>query len=362
MLNSVNIISSINYEHKAMEKVSYAYEKNVEIVSQGQDAMNGEPGEGEVEDFDKRKFVEDIMEICSKFKGNAIFNTSVITKDGATHSLDAYLCINEDLKIDLEEGEEDVVINKGDLINGIYVPKGMKDYIEDGKVKANGEWMYVEGVIEDTSIDLSYNEWSIMYENLSDDFKDVLVDMTEDLESGVDGVAVSFLSNTTKGEEYYTKVEDELEAKGYKAREYRVVTSDEEDSKVEVSEYVIILQGLNIVLTAFSIISCMYVVSLWMDRRAKEFMIRKSFGGSSLKIIGIVARNIFKLSTISMCLALCIQWIYRNLFPVSKFMLSISIQDIAMVIGGMFVVVLLMLIVPMIKIIRLMPATGLKEL
>ena len=362
MLNGINIISSINYEKEIKEKESYVYDKSYEIIKPNEKAVE-EDGllSYSSGDFDGKAFLEDVMSICSEYKGNAYLYIPVATIDNSLHGLMAYLCINEEHVVSLDNGDREVITSKAQMSGKVLVPEGMKSYIEDGKVLLNGDEFEAMGLIKDNSIDMSNDDWIIMYEDTSENFREtILYEEGDYIYSGKNGFKIHFQSNTSSGEEYFNEIEEKLIDSGYIVRDmeefYKKSSGD-----VYVSDYVIIMQILNIVLIIFSIISCMYVMLLWIDRRSGELMIRKSFGASTGNILGVVIKDLFKLGVISMFVSICIQIIYRTVFPVSRFMISIKLENILMILGGMFAVVVIMLVVPIIKLVRLMPATGIKE-
>ena len=362
MLNSINIIRSINYEREIKEKESYFYDEPYEIIMPNEKV---EEIDGTLcyssDDFDGRFFLEEVIAICSEFDGNACLVTGMKTKDGLGHTIHTYLCINEERVISLDNGKRDVIMSKTQVKGKAYVPEGMKSYIEDGRVRINGSIFDVAGVINDNSINMSEDIWVIVSDDLDDEFKNVILSTEGDrIYSGYQGFWIRFQTNDSDGAEKFEKIEKKLLEKGFIVRGLEKNSSNSED-EVDVSEYVFVLQSLNTILIVFAIVSCMYVISLWIDRRISELMIRKSFGGSTKVIICVIVKDLLKLSSISMIVAVLLQIVYREVFPVVELMINIEFKDILLVAGGMLAIVAALLVVPVVKVIRLVPATGIKE-
>ena len=364
LLNSINLINAVRYEEEMKEKESYNFDKTYEIIKPNDkvEDLGGGMYACSSDDFDGRAFFDDVIEVCSEYEGNAYLSTVVFTRDNSVHSLNVYLCINEDHVITLENGDREVISSRDSAKEGIYVPECVKHYIESDKVEANGDELKVAGIIKDNSVDMSDDTWVIMWSQLSDKFKEVLFhDAEKNIYDGRTGILIKFQSNSDKGEENFKKIEKKLTDRGYIVKDVQAyLESINHDDGV--NEYVFMMEILNSILLAFSIISCMYVVSLWMDRRAGELMIRKSFGSNIPAIIRLIIRDLFKLGAISMVLAIIVQIIYRAVFPTEEFLIAVNLENILLILGGMAAVVVLMLIVPVIKFIRITPATGIKDI
>lgn len=114
------------------------------------------------------------------------------------------------------------------------------------------------------------------------------------------------------------------------------------------------------VLFGFTLINCIVISSLWIQKRYKELVIRKTFGYDIKQIICLLVKDLFKYSLISYVLAIIIQLFYSGIWNNNFIKIEYFIQNSIYVIGSIVLVITVTMIIPLIKIRNEIPAKKLQ--
>lgn len=137
----------------------------------------------------------------------------------------------------------------------------------------------------------------------------------------------------------------------------------EEDEVKEVVSTTARNMALTIVkvLFCFSILNCMVVTDLWVKRRKREFIIRKAFGENNLQIMKHLFKDLGVFAGTSCVLVLILEMIFYQIRG-EKFMdLNNFLFNIISVFGIICIIIVVTLILPMRKIMKIEPAIGIGE-
>lgn len=109
-----------------------------------------------------------------------------------------------------------------------------------------------------------------------------------------------------------------------------------------------------------SMINCMVISGVWIQKRFKELVVRKTMGYSMGQIIWLLAVDLFKYSILSLILAFTIQMIYSGILTGDKLRIRYFMQNSVYILGSMAIVIIGTLIIPLIKLKRVVPAGNIR--
>ena len=202
---------------------------------------------------------------------------------GVTHAIDIILCNAFDFREKLDEGFwyiDEVfpcsVIGHS-VYNHVYEEKGAK-YID-----IENERFCVSGFLEDTSVNGSDDRVIIFWHQLTDEFKDSIIDKAADYIE----IVIKFESVSS-----FDHLIDELQETSY----LRITeTSTLSQNMTADNYYSLVRLVLALLGCVFSIVCLMCGSFIYSDRRLCEINIRIKFGYRPLEIISIIARESTKI-------------------------------------------------------------------
>lgn len=117
----------------------------------------------------------------------------------------------------------------------------------------------------------------------------------------------------------------------------------------------------SVILFVFCLMSCMIVSNLWIIRRKKEIIIRKTMGYGDIKIVKQIALNLLMYGFVSIILAVIIQSMISLTLLSSESIDLFNLNNIVLTLCSMIIVTFASIIVPVVRLRRMLPANGIKE-
>lgn len=105
----------------------------------------------------------------------------------------------------------------------------------------------------------------------------------------------------------------------------------------------------------------MIVSNLWIIRRKKEIIIRKTMGYGDIKIVKQIALNLLMYGFVSIILAVIIQSMISLTLLSSESIDLFNLNNIVLTLCSMIIVTFASIIVPVVRLRRMLPANGIKE-
>lgn len=346
ILNVIDIVNKYEKQEAMKDRICYSYDEVYTFYN------------ADIED--NKEFFEKVVDISMKFDGIVKLSSGGATFGQANGmaSDDVYFSIKEKLYLETSENEIETV-EEVDGQNGIYVSESIKEYVEkrDNKeyLLVNNEYYEVLGYLVNRTIEAD-NTIVLFWDNLSDMQKKQWIRANEFMKS--EGLSIRYMSNSKTASKNIESVLNEFLNMGFTYELFDATILEEETYMDDPNVTMVIYASY--VLLIFAFISCLYVSALWVDKRKKELIIRKAFGCSIFDIISVLFLDLFKISVIAIFMAVSIQFAYRKLIIKETFLLFASWKSIIMIIAALISVIIISIIIPMIKVIVIKPAKGVK--
>lgn len=110
----------------------------------------------------------------------------------------------------------------------------------------------------------------------------------------------------------------------------------------------------------FAVINCSAVTMIWINRRRKEFIIRKILGADTMRIMVLLVGNIGKHILCSIPIAAAVEAVYLWVCHESPTISRYAFHKYLIIAAGIFVISMLSILGPAVKIRKISPAEGLK--
>ena len=348
ILNVIDIVNKFDEKMEHRDNINYEFNKSYIVKNS---------------DFeDNKELVDSVVEISSMFDGivEQNFRVGAQLGEGTTEVLDyVYVSVKDKLYLENSRSEYIVLENMED-IKGVYISEVLKEYAEvvNGKeqILINGIYFEVIDYLMDYSTD-SERKVLIFWDNLSNEEKKQWIYSNQ--LSGTDGFILTFMSNKETAKESAESVMKTFRENGFSIEsaysEYRdnyVMSMQDPNVQMVVS--------MTAILLIFAFVSCFYVSGLWINKRKKELVIRKAFGFDLLDIVKVLFGDLLKISCVAVVIAIVLQYVYRSFIIKEPFWLVVSMKSIFLIAISVIYVVLISLIVPLIKVVLIKPAKGVK--
>lgn len=107
----------------------------------------------------------------------------------------------------------------------------------------------------------------------------------------------------------------------------------------------------------FAIINCVIISEFWIEQRRREIAIRKAFGTSNLRIIGMLFGEMLRISCLAGILCIILQIIFSKIASgIFNIYIEASIANIMTIAVLIIVTSLAVILVPVYKIIKMVPS------
>lgn len=117
-------------------------------------------------------------------------------------------------------------------------------------------------------------------------------------------------------------------------------------------------RNASVILAVFAVICCGTIAVLWISRRKREYLIRRTFGYGTFRMIGIIWREISGIALLSLLLSWILEVVYMLLNGIYIADLHRGLTGILVSFVGAFLIVGLVVLHPMVQIIRTHPTQG----
>lgn len=273
------------------------------------------------------------------------------------YPLEIVMASQETIKYKMAWGEVSrepytVVIDKTMESECIKKQDGLYISIEEEWYKVTGEFNDSSELGEDSHVLLTYDSIS----------KELIKKIYENLSQIGFSYQILYETDGTLEKKDISKLEQWAEQwlnEGFEIGEI----VEEKDEVKEVVSATARNMALSIVkvLFCFSILNCMVVTDLWVKRRKREFIIRKAFGENNMQILKHLFKELGIFAGISCILVFILETIFYQINGEEFLDLNNFLFHLVAVFGIICVVIVVTLILPMRKIMKIEPAIGIGE-
>ena len=131
-----------------------------------------------------------------------------------------------------------------------------------------------------------------------------------------------------------------------------------DNSDYLVSFHTEFCRNASAILAVFAVVCCGTIAVLWISRRKREYLIRRTFGYGTFRMIGIIWREISGIALLSLLLSWILEIAYMFFNGIYMTDLYRGLAGILISFVGAFLIVGLVVLHPMIQIVRTHPTQG----
>lgn len=190
----------------------------------------------------------------------------------------------------------------------------------------------------------------LFWQNLSEEYQtDVLAAMNDKL-SSFESFYITLQGREPfdgKQEAFLSVLSDQI----VRIQEY-------DSSDYLVSFHTEFCRNASVILAVFAVICCGTIAVLWISRRKREYLIRRTFGYGTFRMTGIILREISGIALLSLLLSWILEVAYMFFNGIYMTDLHRGLAGILVSFVGAFLIVGLVILHPMIQIIRTHPTQG----
>lgn len=298
---------------------------------------------------------------------NIILSGIVISVRGTSQYQSLQICLkeNETPKYQLEYGKYND--NPGHVVIEKSLLKWTEEREDGTYICIENEWYKVTGVYARSILEEQLGERPLIlisYTAMSKSLKEMVYQWVSGTGSGA-GYELCLESNQNK-----ERVEKDVE--NLQTFIHTWLNENETLEKTELSEsemtaqnnmenYQKMSQNITAALLGFSLLNCVIIIRLWIQRRRKEFVIRKTFGEGNGRILLHVAAELAKLTLSASFIVWILEYGYYKMSGMAFMQGMPMLYNFARLFLIMVFFMILLLIIPIINIIRLQPAEGMRE-
>lgn len=363
VLNSINLANAIKNEKDHDDDNKFRYSKIVNI-NLDEDLYIQEDGSTDAS-FSARNYIDEMIKLCKKYQGNVLLSIPLWDDYDSSESVIIYLNINEPVKIELENGDCDTIDSLGKASKGVYVAQSKKNLIKkkDGKdlIWLQNSEMNVLGIRKDFTYDMSDKSYITFIDSIDKYHMESIYSMGSFALSDGDPMVFTFKSNKDDTLDSYNNIVKSLKDKGYIVTEYTQEKEDISERKSDGITYKDIMDKITTLLIIFALINCIYITRLWTNRKRVEITIRKAYGQSTVEIGIMLAKQLVRFGILSMLIAFIMQLLYRKITSQVGMYVMTSFADIIELFAAMLILVIIMMVIALIELRRIKPATGVRE-
>lgn len=275
------------------------------------------------------------------------------------------LAANEENRYQLDWGRFPTKEELAEQEKVVVIGKGMEKYTEkiEGKIMLPIENDYYEviGEFSDYTGRNADGRILLYYNSLTEKINKRLYDYLEDPTNSYTLLyGTNQIEFTDSWESFYqwavTNLDENLEVETENMEEEEKEENSMATLMVQFNPYIIAI------LVCFSVINCIVISNLWIQRRKKEFVIRKAYGQSLFRIGLQLLGEIIKFSVMATGLMMILQLCYNAIIGQKMYWYQHIVSNLSYFLLLMGVVIVVVLILPMRKIAKINPAIGIREL
>lgn len=236
--------------------------------------------------------------------------------------------------------------------NSVFIGDSMDVYTyeRDGKEYLSMEGMKYPVLDRLESHAMADHRIYLFWHNLSEEYQPGVLAALNDKASSFESFYITLQGNEPfagKQEAFLSALSD------------RVTRIQEYDSSdYLVSFHTEFCRNASVILAAFAVICCGTIAVLWISRRKREYLIRRTFGYGTFRMIGIIWREISGIALLSLLLSWMLEIAYMFFNGIYMTDLYRGLAGILISFVGAFFIVGLVMLHPMIQIIRTHPTQG----
>ena len=366
IINVLNIKYQNDEIIKNKTKYNPLFQEKLIVYTKGcQVDENGEISTGtNYTDEKYEAMLNEIFSIAKKFNGNISFDTDCILNDTEMNNIGGVSCVikhDEDIMADMTDGNV-FLIKAGEKSDGIIVSEVYKDNVKytDGK-----GYIYIEGVRfnvigfeKDYSPDHSLCGAVIYEELLNESDKSIFFHIWDKF-LWIDEWRFSFSSNSENASEEFENIKKEFEDRGYAFKKISLGEKKTENKLTYLDVNEAVSGVIYIMIAVFAVINCIFLTNIWMMRKKRELVIRKTFGQRMIKISQRLISEYAVITLFTVCVSIVIQKIYAHF--TGEIVLHFSVENMIVIVISMLVLIVVDMFIPLVKVAKLEPVKGLKR-
>lgn len=371
VINVINLLSQKKESEEKIAQYSFNFDKMLKVFPKGtiieeeivEDTIYGTINPPKISDEEKCEFCHDICDIVKEFDGNVeLMSGRWLYDKEANNSGAIRICIKHNEKTVVPLIDEDTItIDEVDQDDGIVLPAVFKDNIikEDGNdtIDIMDKRFSVSGLRKDYTLNNSDISVTVYSEQLS---QGVLDKWINEIWSDYDWnyyMLFNLKSNKDNAEDNYELIKKQINDKGYVLFPERNKSTE---NKLFFADFNSTVSGcIYIFLIVFSIVNCIYISNIWIIRKQRELVIKKTFGYGMIKIIKGIVNEMFSITVFTAVISAVLQIIYGKITGEPTF--SFSPASVALIILAIVIITVVNSVIPLIKVAIIQPAKGLKR-
>lgn len=371
VINVINLMSQKKESEEKIAQYSFSFDKMLKVYPKGtiideeitEDMKYTTVEPPEISDKEKSEFYHDICDVVKEFDGNVeLMSGRWLYDKEANNSGAIRICIkhNEETVVPLINGDT-ITIDEVGKDDGIVLPAVFKENIikEDGNdtIDILDKRFSVSGLRKDYTLDNSDTSVTIYAEQLPQGVLDKWIDEIWSDDDWESYIFFNLKSNKDNAEDNYELIKKQINDKGYVLYPERNRSTE---NKLFFADFNSTVSGcIYIFLIVFAIVNCIYISNIWIIRKQRELVIRKTFGYGMIKIIKGIVNEMFSITVFTAVLSVVLQIIYGKITGESTF--SFSPASVAIVIIAIVIITVVNSVIPLIKVAIIQPAKGLKR-
>ena len=110
----------------------------------------------------------------------------------------------------------------------------------------------------------------------------------------------------------------------------------------------------------FSLLNCVVISDIWIKRRYKEFVIKRTFGFDMWDIIVNLLKDLLLYCSMATMIAFVAQILYSYVTGKNSIRIEYMVDNMISIAGCMVIIILITVAIPIIRIRRITPATQIR--
>lgn len=363
IINVINIMDQTRESQRKQNQYNFNYTKRITVYPKGTvlSSANGDIETGvNLSDKEIEEFCADVLNIADRFDGNVYYESSRRVYDANMNYEGRIIYVircDESFQFDLVD-DSTVTVEKDNLPKGVYVPELLRNiiYEKDNKEYIDAANMHFDvlGVKKNYTLDNSDTDIMVYVDTLTDIERDEVFKAWKGF--FIEGLNIRFESNKSNANSNIDNVIKEYNKAGYKVNTSELKEYNEQLSFENVNNA--INGGIYIWLIGFAVFNCMYVVNIWIRRKYRELVIRRTFGCGNFCIMAGIIKEFSAITLFTTLLSIVLQIIYGKITNDISF--HFTSTNVLVVIISAGIIIWINMIIPLIKVIRTIPVKGLK--
>lgn len=346
VINGVAMLAEIAEEQRKSNREEYEHERK--FILEKYTPMNSDSFTDESEYMENcKKNFENIIRTLETEKGNLMLKGHAVFVGDSLKGVyaDVIYSLEDTLNKKIVHGRMPTEEERTDGENVVLVSTDMEKYItkKDGmeQISIGHKVCKVTGIFETNDISSTRADVVMFMDTYTEE------EISELAEENWN-IVVSYSGDITEND--YQDLLQKIENQGGFIDEN--IENEDKENTVRVTFHKIFM----IILFLFSIINCMAISNVWINSRFRELIIRKTIGYSMGQVVELLVCDLLRYSVISMILATILQKLTNSMLIQSRWTIEYSMKNTVLLVTALLAVIAISLILPLIKMKRLLPA------